>query len=69
MTAAHGLAAFLAAGPENFLNSTFSNFWFVLVLKVILLMGLFLTAPLAFGDISASRSICSWVSACLILLK
>jgi NADH-quinone oxidoreductase subunit H len=49
VTAAHGLVALLASGPENFLNSTFSNFWFVLILKVVLLMGLFLTAPLAVG--------------------
>src|SRR5205807_9951280 len=42
-------AAAAGAGPQNFLNSTFSNFWFVLILKVVLLMGLFLTAPLAVG--------------------
>ncbi len=37
------------SGPQNFLNSTLSNFWVVLILKVVLLMGLFLTAPLAVG--------------------
>jgi NADH-quinone oxidoreductase subunit H len=37
------------AGTENFINSAIDNFWVALVLKVILLMGLFLTAPLAVG--------------------
>jgi NADH-quinone oxidoreductase subunit H len=39
----------LAAGPESFLNDWFSNFWVALVVKVVLVMGFVLTAPLAVG--------------------
>jgi NADH-quinone oxidoreductase subunit H len=51
VTGLHALAAAAttASGPENFLNSTFSNFWVVLILKVVLLVGIFLTAPLMVG--------------------
>src|SRR5207249_10722121 len=45
------LAAVAAAlgGPENFLNHVISNVWFALVVKVVVLMGFVLTAPLAVG--------------------
>jgi len=48
-TLAAARAAAAAHGPANFLNGTFSNFWFVLILKVVLLMGLVLTVPLGIG--------------------
>jgi NADH-quinone oxidoreductase subunit H len=50
-TAVHWLAAAstTTAGPENFLTSAIDNFWVVLIIKVILVMGLFLTLPLAVG--------------------
>ena len=37
------------AAPESFLNHWFSNFWIVLVLKVVVVMGFVLTAPLGVG--------------------
>jgi NADH-quinone oxidoreductase subunit H len=45
----HLVLAAAAGGPENFLNHAVSNTWIVLVLKVGILMGLVLTAPLGIG--------------------
>jgi NADH-quinone oxidoreductase subunit H len=36
-------------GGTSFVNSLFSNFWVVLILKVVVVMGFFLTAPLVVG--------------------
>jgi NADH-quinone oxidoreductase subunit H len=43
------VASTSASGPEDFVNSAFSNSWLVLIVKVILLMILFLSLPLAVG--------------------
>jgi len=39
----------LAAAQQSFVNDWFSNFWVALVVKVVLVMGFVLTAPLAVG--------------------
>jgi NADH-quinone oxidoreductase subunit H len=43
------IAAVLLTTGQSFVNSWFDNFWFVLVTKVVLVMGFVLTAPLAVG--------------------
>lgn len=40
------VASFLAQAGDSFINDWFSNFWIVLVLKVILVMGFVLVAPI-----------------------
>src|SRR5262249_44170657 len=44
-----GAQHFLAAAPQSFVNDWFSNFWVALIVKVVLVMGFVLTAPLAVG--------------------
>jgi NADH-quinone oxidoreductase subunit H len=39
----------LASAPQSFLNDWFSNVWVALVVKVVVVMGFVLTAPLAVG--------------------
>ena len=39
----------LAQAPQSFVNELFGNFWVVLGVKVLLLMGLALTAPMVIG--------------------
>jgi NADH-quinone oxidoreductase subunit H len=44
-----GTSHFVAAAGQSFVNDWFSNFWVVLVVKVVLVMIFVLTAPLGIG--------------------
>jgi NADH-quinone oxidoreductase subunit H len=45
----HLLLAASVGGPSNFINHVVSNVWLAMVIKVVILMGLVLTAPLGIG--------------------